>query len=158
MREEPTPYDDELASVNRAIAGTALYAGDEKVRAEAEGKKADVEAMAPAAAADRLSFFAASKSTAAPSVAGARDVVASGLGGVAPAALPAELQALPAKERQAKVQALAEERGKLEKKAGELASERARWLEKHAAKDASGLDGKVMGDLKQKALGIGVRY
>ena len=53
------PQDDEIAALNREIGGTLIGYGAAATRREVHAKQAAAEAAAPAAAADRLSYNAA---------------------------------------------------------------------------------------------------
>ncbi|HEX8077619.1 MAG TPA: hypothetical protein VF511_07375, partial [Chthoniobacterales bacterium] len=56
-----TPMDEKLAELNRRMGETLIPYGDAEVRQEVLGKQRLAEAAAPAAAADRLSYNAATR-------------------------------------------------------------------------------------------------
>jgi Mg-chelatase subunit ChlD len=53
-----TPFDADLAKINRAISETTLVYGTREAQREGESKKTSNAALAPAAAADRAAFYA----------------------------------------------------------------------------------------------------
>src|SRR5690606_1463308 len=122
-----TPYDAELAKVNAEIATKTLYTGSAAVQAENRGRAAQMAALAPEAAAERISYMkkarsggsgmgAKAASSAPVAVSGAVDLVEKpeALASVDAEELPAELRGLKKEEQVAKVKRLADERKALE--------------------------------------------
>ena len=58
VQQIATPYDDKLAELSARIDRNAIIVGDEGARRAYAGKMAAAEAAAPAAKADRASYYA----------------------------------------------------------------------------------------------------
>jgi hypothetical protein len=128
--------------------------------------------LAPEAAAERMQFLkttrsvgkapaaAAAVSSAPEVVGGAVDLAAQpeALASVKDDELPADLKALDAKAREAKVKQLADERKALEEKAAKLAAERDSWRAKNVAEKEDAFDANVMKGVKAKAARHGLTY
>jgi len=158
-----TPYDADIARVSRDIADTAVYAGRETARGEADKKMKVLAAMDAEAAADRAGYMAKAEASAAPAapVAGVMDLVSA-----APAEaervsadeLPDAFKGLSAAERKAKIAELKEKRTKLEAELARLNRQRASHIAEHAAEKEDSFDGAVMKEVRTKAARIGVSY
>jgi Mg-chelatase subunit ChlD len=165
-----TPYDAELAKVNAELAHKTMYAGKKEAQRENRARAEQMAAMAPEAAADRIQFMKTTRSAgkgsaaAAPSapmaVGGAVDLAAQpdALASVKDDELPQDLQGLDAKEREAKVKQLADERKVLEEKAAKLSAERDAWKAKNVAEKEDSFDANVMKGVKEKAAKFGLTY
>jgi hypothetical protein len=166
-----TPYDAELSKVNAEIAAKTLYTGSTAVQAENRGRAAQMAALAPEAAAERISYMKKARSAAsgmaAPAassapvaVGGAVDLVEKpeALAAVKDAELPAELQGLKKEEQAQKVKQLAVERKALEAKAAKLAADRDSWREKNVAEKTDSFDDNVMKSVRTQAAEYGVAY
>ena len=161
-----TPYDTELKKLNAEIARRTMYAGDRGAREATHAKVRAMESMGAASTADRMSFFgkasgAGLAATAAPAPEpGAVDITSAPASAAAmpAAALPAELAPLSASERQVKLEVMQKERAELEKKAGEVARQRADWMEKNTKDRDDAFDTKVKESLKTKAADYGIKY
>ncbi|HEX8824822.1 MAG TPA: VWA domain-containing protein [Archangium sp.] len=167
-----TPYDAELAKVNAELARKTMYAGKKEAQVENRARAEQMAQLAPEAAADRMQFLkttrsagrapgaAASVSSAPAAVGGAVDLAEQpqALASVKDDELPQELKGLDAKEREAKVKQLADERKTLEEKAAKLAAERDAWRAKNVAEKEDSFDANVMKGVKQKAAKHGLRY
>lgn len=161
-----TPMDDELARLNRELAGTVVAYGGERERRAAEEKVGNaLRAEAPAAA-DRLAYLAKSSDGAV--VTGAKDLVADAAAGapvasVAPEALPEPLRKLSPAQREAYVRQQVTKRKEVQQRIAEVAAERDAYLAKEDAKArASGrtdaFDQKVNDAVKAQAARKGIQF
>ncbi|WP_205507652.1 vWA domain-containing protein [Myxococcus vastator] len=164
-----TPYDAELAKVNAELSTKTLYTGRREVQAENMARAASMGALAPEAAAERISYMkktrgrgaaGAPASSAPKAVGGAVDLVEapSALASVKADELPAELKGMSKEAQVAKVKALSEEKKSLEKKAEALAAEREAWLTKNAPEKEDAFDANVMKGVKAQAARHGIAY
>jgi hypothetical protein len=128
MRDDRTPYDEELARLHDAVSDTVVGFGAKGGEARAAIREAAEAPMAVKAA--RASFMAKKKV----GVLGGGDLVeglASGkveLDKVAAADLPADLRALPPAEQKAKLAKLAEDRQKTQARIADLSRKRDEYL------------------------------
>ena len=164
-----TPFDQKLAELSRRLDATRLYYGSEEVRAEKERKVAATDklsVLASLAALARRATFNASASGEA-NVAGEGDLaadVASGrvaLEEVAPATLPAPMQAMSPAERETLVGETAAKRDALKREMAALAGQRADYLRKkvEAAGGAeNSLDRQIFDALREQAASKGLVY
>ena len=159
-----TPLDDELAKLNRELAGTVLAYGREDERREADEKVRNaLRAEAPAAA-DRLAYL--SKASDGAVVTGSKDLVAEAAAGasvasVAPEALPERLREMPAEKRQAYVDGQLAKRKAMQSRIAEVTAERDAYLAEEEAKArAAGrddaFDQKVNDAIKAQAARKGI--
>lgn len=165
-----TPYDKEMAELSAKLDKTRMYYGtdeerrkkDEKLAAADKLKAASVESQA------RRAAFNASPSGAA-NLAGEKELVddvAKGrvdLSKVAPASLPAPLQALPPEERKTAVQEKAKERQELLGRLQSLSAQRGDYLKQKVeetlgAEAGKSLDHKVYDAVREQAEKKGLRY
>ncbi|HYH98033.1 VWA domain-containing protein, partial [Hyalangium sp.] len=166
-----TPYDAELAKVNAEIAAKTMYTGSTAVQAENRGRAAQMAALAPEAAAERISYMkkarsagsgkgAPAASSAPVAVGGAVDLMEKpeALASVTEAELPAELKGLKKEQQAAKVKQLADERKTLEAKAAKLAEERDSWRANNVEEKADSFDDNVMKSVRTQAASYGVSY
>jgi hypothetical protein len=165
-----TPYDAELARVNAEIANKTLYTGTAAVQMENRDRAAQMAALAPEAAAERISYMQKAKpgagrgamapSSAPMAVGGALDLAAKpeALKDVDADELPAELKGLSKEAQAAKVKQLADERRQLEAQAAKLATERDTWRAKNVAEKADSFDDRVMKSVRTQAAKHGVAY
>jgi hypothetical protein len=145
VQQIATPYDDKLAELSATIDRGAIIVGDEGTRRAYAGKMAAAEAAAPAAKADRASYYAKGTGTRASDdlvsgyAAGSASVDA-----VATEALPAELRSMDKPALAAELSKRAEERKVAQKQIEELARKREAYLkEQEADAGAEGFDRKV---------------
>jgi hypothetical protein len=161
-----TPMDEELARLNRELAGTVVAYGAEHERRAAEEKVGNaLRAEAPAAA-DRLAYLAKASSGAV--VTGAKDLVADVAAGepvasVAPEALPPALRALPAAEREKYVEQQVAKRKRVQARIARVTAERDAYLAKQeaearAAGEADAFDQRVNDAIKAQAARKGISY
>jgi uncharacterized protein YegL len=161
-----TPMDEELARLNRELAGTVVAYGAESERRDAEEKLGNaLRAEAPAAA-DRLAYMA--KASEGAVVTGAKDLVADAAAGapvasVAPESLPARLREMPATEREAYVEQQVTKRKQVQARIAQVAAERDAYLAKEEAKAraagrADAFDQKVNDAIKAQAARKGIGF
>lgn len=166
-----TPYDAELAKVNAEIASKTLYTGSVAVQAANRDRVQQMAALAPEAAAERISYMKKARSAgsglAAPAassapvaVGGAVDLVEKpeALASVKDTELPSELKGLKKEEQAVKVKQLADERKALEAQAAKLAADRDTWRAKNVAEKKDSFDDNVMKSVRTQAAKIGVAY
>lgn len=166
-----TPYDAELAKVNAEIATKTLYTGSAAVQAANRSRAAQMAALAPEAAAERISYMKKARSRGSAAAAKAASSTPVAVGGAVdlvekPEALarmdakdlPAELQGLKKEQQVAKVKQLANERKKLEEKAAKLAADRDAWRAKNVAEKTDSFDDNVMKSVRTQAASYGVAY
>jgi len=160
-----TPVDAKLAELNRKIGATLIPYGSVSVQNEVLSKQArSVYASAPAAA-DRLSFNAATRK----GVQGGGELlgaIADGsvkLDAIDAAKLPAEMQKLGKDELKARIDASQKERTELQNQVEALAKERAAYLQAEnkrlaAAGKGDSFDEKVAEILRTEAAKKGIKY
>jgi hypothetical protein len=169
VAEVSTPYDDEIAKVDRDMRDTVVFygRGEERKRAVGAMKMAEsTMAAAPAEArAERAAYAAKAGAGPAGAYAGA-DLVRAvedtslSLDKLNDAELPDELKKMNTSEREAYLKNKAEKRHALEKKLGQLNQQRNRFItdmmKKAGNKDS--FDTKVIGLVRDAAKKIGVSY
>ncbi|ADO71344.1 vWA domain-containing protein [Stigmatella aurantiaca] len=165
-----TPYDAELAEVNRQIAEKTLYTGTAAVQSENKVRAEQMAALPAEAAAERISYMkkargkggsgAAAASSAPLAIGGAVDLVEKPemLATVPEAELPAPLKGMNKDEQAVKVKELSADRKALETKAAKLAADRDTWRQKNVEETASSFDDNVMKSVRKQAAGYGVAY
>jgi Mg-chelatase subunit ChlD len=166
MLATSTPMDEELAALNRELAGTVLAYGRADERREAEAKVGNALRAPASAAADRLAYMA--KAGEGVVVTGAKDLVddaASGkrVASVPPEALPEPLRAMPAEKRQEFVDQQLARRRQMQVRIAEVASERDAYLAKEEVKlraegKTDAFDQKVNDAIKAQAAAKGITY
>jgi len=166
MLATSTPMDDELATLNRELAGTVLAYGRADERQESEDKVRNVLRAPASAAADRLSYLA--KAEEGVVVTGAKDLVADAAAGkrvasVAPEALPEPVRAMPTEKRQEFVEQQLAKRKQVQARIGQVAAERDAYLAKEEAKrraegKADAFDQRVNDAIKAQAARKGIVY
>ncbi len=164
MADVRTPYDEELAKLNRALTDTAIPWGDAERRTTIR-KKAESNLAAPTEAqAARAGFFglAASRGrSAAVSDGDLLDDVANNkvrLDSVAPSALPEPMQAMSGEERSRYMEGKKKERQEVLNQINAVAAKRDAYLKSSAAPAKSGFDGKVRETMKKQAADVGLMY
>ncbi|HEU4429737.1 MAG TPA: vWA domain-containing protein [Myxococcota bacterium] len=161
-----TPMDDELAKLNRELAGTVVAFGREDEQREAEAKVGNALRASAPAAADRLAYLA--KAGEGSVVTGTKDLVDEAAAGrpvasVAPEALPEPLRAMPADARQEFVDEQLAKRKQVQERIARVSQERDAYLAKEEARQrAAGnddaFDQKVNDAIKAQAAKKGIRY
>ncbi len=158
-----TPYDDELARLNRELAETRVYSGSAERRAKAKVVEKALAEMDAEASADRTAYSLATKGAAAPapSVAGTVDVVtmnSSEVKRLKADQLPASMRKLSKAQRAKKIATLKAKRKTIESKLGKLAKKRATWRKKNVRESSTSFDDVVMKEVRTKAAAIDVEY
>jgi hypothetical protein len=161
-----TPMDDEMARLNRELAGTVVAYGRAEERRDAEMKVRNSLAASAPAAADRLAYL--SKVGEGTVVTGAKDLVDEAADGNAVSEfemeeLPEPLRAMPAQARQEFVEQKLAKRKQLQARLGEVTAERDAFLKKEDARqrasgDADAFDQKVHDAIKAQAAAKGIQY
>ncbi len=157
MVDVNTPYDDQLAQLNRALTETAIPYGSAERRGELRAKNARVlEAPKEAQAARAGVFGLLGKSGRAAAVSEGDllddvDNKKVAVGSLAPAALPEPMQAMNAEEKERYIGTKKKERQEVLKQIDELNSKRDAFLKSKPAAPATSFDGKVRESLKRQA-------
>lgn len=165
-----TPFDEELASLGANLASTACGWGDETAQARASTKAEaamDIAASAPVAAqAERAAYFAgeAGKSSAL----GEQELVDDVKSGrvkledIKKEELPEQFRDLTLAQQQEKIDQIAAERERIQKRIAELTQKREEYLKAELAKlgaDAKdGFDERVTECLREQASRKGISY
>jgi hypothetical protein len=156
-----TPFDEELATLNAALADTSLYAGKRHAREAGEARRAESKALAAPAAADRVSFLSKSGGVGAgASAVGAVDLAASPeqAATMSDEELPEPMKRLSKEERVAFATKKQAERRELEGRIATLASKRDAFNATAVAKDKDSFDARVFESVKLNASTAGVAY
>lgn len=161
-----TPMDDELAHLNRELAGTVVTYGAVEERAELEAKRMRALAAPAPAAASRLSFLSKLGGRVNSGRADLVDAVKDGIASVADLAddlLPADMQPLSVEEREAYVAKKSQERAALSERIGELSSDRDAYVKAELARrsasgKADGFDDEVFETIRDQAASAGIAY
>jgi uncharacterized protein YegL len=164
-----TPFDERLAKLSAKLDGTRLYYGTEQEKARKRGKVeagAKLRASSSVASQARRATFNATRSGEANLLGDGElvDDVASGrvdLDEIAPATLPAPMQAMAPAERQALIAETAERRNELKREIQAIAQERDAYLKEKVdslggAEDS--LDHKLFEAVREQAATKGLRY
>ena len=157
-----TPFDEELAALNIELNATylAFGAAGERGRANQFAQDGNALAMSPAAAASRTVAKASELYRAEWDLV---DAVQSGtaLADIAADELPPELQELDLAEREAHVREKAARRDELQRRVGELATERSRYLDERRqqlAGEPAGLDTAILEGIREVAATKGFSF
>jgi hypothetical protein len=157
-----TPFDARLAELNDELNSTYIAFGSagESGRANQLAQDSNAVAMSPAAAASRAVAKAGALYRSEWDVV---DAIESGkaLADISVAELPAELQALPAVEREAYVRDKTERRQDVQRRIGELAAERSRYIEeqsREAEGSEPGLDAAILEGIRELAAAKGFSF
>jgi Mg-chelatase subunit ChlD len=161
-----TPVDEELGSLNRDLAKTALLYGDEDEKEEIRQKLARSVSAPSEVAASRLSYL---DKLGGRLNAGRRDLVDAVKDGLVSLAdvdqddLPAELSGLSRDEQNAFVQQRIEERKQLRARIGELSKQRDDFVRADEERrsregDGRGFDAQVFETVKEQAAAAGISY
>lgn len=159
------PQDEEIARLNREIGGTLIGYGAAPAREAVYAKQAASESAAPAAAADRLSYNAATGRV----VQGGGELLDSldrgevKLEDVKADDLPPDLRGLSRQELEARVEAKRKERKELQARLQKLLAERAAHVEaerKRLAAEGKGdaFDEEVARTVREQAGRKGIEY
>ena len=157
MVDVNTPYDDQLAQLNRSLTETAIPYGSAERRSELRDRAAAVLAAPKEAQAARASvygIFGKRGRTAAVSEGDLLDDVESKkvtVGSLAPAALPEPMKGMNAEEQGRYIGSKKKERQEVLNQISELNSKRDAFLKSKPAAPATSFDGKVRESLKRQA-------
>jgi Mg-chelatase subunit ChlD len=164
-----TPFDDEIATLSKALDETRLFYGDAAERARAEAKVSaarKVHATATVSARARRGSFIASDGGRA-NFLGDKELVDAVTNGevrleeLDADALPAALQPMAPAEQQAAIAELADQRNDLKSRIQALASERNAYLEEKVEKAGGAedsLDQKLFDTVSRQAESAGLTY
>jgi len=158
-----TPFDAELAKLNRELDSTTLAYGGESIRKRAAEALSESRALAPAAAADRAAFAGRTGKTVKGDLLDALKRKEVTLQGLKETELPEELRKLKTLEqRQEYLNKIEKQREELSKKAVELDKKRAEYIAqelKKKGKDAKdSFDTSVLDMLRKQAKKFGIAY
>jgi hypothetical protein len=159
------PQDGEIAALNREIGGTLLGFGDAGARRSVVAKQAAAEAAAPAAAADRLSYNAATRRA----VQGGGELIDEldrgevKLEDIKPEQLPEELRGLDEKQLAAAVEAKRAKRKEIQARLDKLLAERNAFIvaeKQRLAESGKGdsFDEEVSSTVREQAARKGIEY
>jgi len=160
------PMDDELASLNRALAETVLAWGAEEEKEEIRQKVRSSLAAAPEVAASRLSYL---DKTGGRVNSGRHDLLDALDGGlvaledVSPEELPSEMSEMDVPAREAYVAGQQERRRELKRKISILSNDRDTWVRGESERlagegKADGFDQKVLEAIRTQAAAKGITY
>lgn len=165
-----TPFDTEIARLNRDLSETVVGYGDAVAQRRVESRLGTVAAAKAESIADRAGFLMKTAATAAPAkvISGDEDLISLvGEGKVALEAvdagrLPAEMQKLNPAEQKAVIEAKAQQRKELNAQMEELVKKRSAYVEeekKRLAKEGKrdGFDEKVKDMLRKQAAAKGIK-
>lgn len=156
-----TPFDADLAKLNAELMDTTLYAGRREAVAEGESRKAEAKAMAPAAAADRVSYLGKSGGGVGSSASfGATDLAAAPekAATMSEDDLPAQMKKMSKEERVAYAKKQAEQRKQIEGRIAELSKKRDAYVAKESAAKKDSFDNRVFESVKTSAAKAGIAY
>ncbi|MCS6915883.1 MAG: vWA domain-containing protein [Myxococcales bacterium] len=164
MVDVSTPFDEEMARLNRQLTETALGYGSAAERSAFHAKAEAAMAAPLMVQAERAGFFGLLKGrgkTAAISGGDLLEDVATrrvDLDKIDAAALPEELRTMSTEERKAFVAQKAHERARILEAINALSRKRDAYLKAHQATASSSFDAKVRATLKKQAADIGIDY
>ncbi len=163
MVDVNTPFDDQLAQLNRALTDTAIPYGSVERRSELRAKNAKALEAPKEAQAARASVFGLlgkGGRSAAVSAGDLLDDVATkkvAYESLAPAALPEPMQAMSPEDRGRYIETKKKERQDVLRQIDELNSKRDAYLKSKPAAPATSFDGKVRESLKKQAADVDLR-
>jgi hypothetical protein len=157
-----TPFDGDLARINRELASSTLAYGRKEVRERGLKKAAEAKALPAPAAADRAAFRAKDGRAASYDL---LDAVKAGkvkLEKLKKEELPRELRDLTPEKRKEYLKNLEKRRAELNKKALELDKKRSAFIAKKLAEGKKGgkdgFDNQVLETLRKQAKKAGISY
>ncbi|MCP5040008.1 MAG: VWA domain-containing protein [bacterium] len=161
-----TPMDEELATLNRALAETVVAYGAEPEKEELLTKVKRSLAAAPSAVASRLSYFSKKGGVTNSGRADLVDALSVGeidLDSVPVEELSSEMQAMEAHERARYVEKKSQERSEIKVKIAELAQLRDEYIESDARKreaegKADAFDDRLLETVRTQAAKKGIAY
>jgi len=160
-----TPFDADLARLNREIGETIVGYGTHDVRSRLEAYQAASEEAAPTATADRLSYNR-ERGVVAGGGADLVDAVNNGsvdLDDVEDEALPANMQSMNDEERAAYIEAQTARRGELQSQVDELLTQREEYINAErermrAAGTLGGFDAEVDSMIRTEGAEVGLTW
>jgi hypothetical protein len=161
-----TPMDDELSSLNAALASTLVPYGAAEEQAELEAKRDRAASAAPSAVASRLGFLSKLGGRLNAGRADLLDAIASGdkeLADVPEPELPPAMAAMAPAEREEFVKGKLEERKQIQARIDHLSRERDAYVVQESARRAAdggdaGFDAKVRDAVRAQAAAAGITY
>jgi len=161
-----TPMDDELAVLNRDLAGTLVPYGAADERKELEAKRDRAASADAPSVASRLGFLSKLGGRLNAGRTDLVDAITSGvtvLGDVAEPELPAELRAMAPAAREAFVNEKLETRQRIQARIDHLSTERDAYVAQESARRADsgkgdGFDAVVLETVREQAAAAGITY
>lgn len=165
MQVVETPYDADLARLNRAIGATLLPYGSERARSAVLAKQALAESAPAPAAADRL-VYNLKAGKAVQGEGELLDAIRSGrvsLESLGPDDLPKDLRGLSKDELKKEIESRRAEREKLQAEIAALAARREAYIKEESAKrsrenERDSFDKKVSDTIKKQGAKKGLTY
>lgn len=164
MAEVRTPYDEELAKLNRALTETAVPWGDARRRALLR-EKAETNLAAPVEAqAARAGYFGLARAKGKASAVSDGDLLDDvsskkvTVDSLAPSALPEPMQGMDSASRGRYLEEKRKQREDVLNQINQVARKRDDFIKKNAAPAPSSFDGKVRETMKKQAAEHGVLY
>ena len=161
MRVTSTPYDEQLAMLNRRIGETMVPYGDGAARRKMGARQRASETAEAQVAADRAGYFALKAAPSRSEVNTGTDLTAAlaaekiDINNVKPDKLPEKLQEMGDKERRAHLEKQVAERRELKEKIKNLSAKRRDYItqerERAAAYDEDSFDEQVMRIVREQA-------
>ena len=161
VREIPTPYDKDLAKLNRELLDTAVVYGNKKVRFAQKKLNTAAKDYSGAAAADRASFAEAAGKTASNDLVDDIRKNRVKLAKLKKDALPENMRKMSLKEQKKFIAENQAKRDKINAKIKDLSAKRAKFMKKELARTKGGKKGfdlKVVDSLKVQAARKGIKY
>ena len=144
VQQVATPFDDQLAEISAQIDDTVMVMGGEDARDRYRAKMAITAKAAPAAKADRASYYAkGGMARGGDDLVGGVATGAVAIEAVPEAAMPADLKGMDKDEIKTEVNKRIEKRKALQSKMADVAKQRDEYLKAHAAEGEGGFDAKV---------------
>jgi len=154
-----TPFDAEMAQINREIGDTTIIYGGAGAHSGWASKRASVGRASPSAAADRASYYSRSKKEMDDN--DVLDKVGSGKVSVdelETKSLPSNMKVMSKEERKKYVATNIVKRKQLKKKLAELAKKRGRYLKKNTKMKKDSFDGVVREGIAKEGAKHGIEF
>lgn len=164
MAHVSTPYDDELARLNRALTETALHYGSAERRAASAAKSATNLAAPAAAQAERAGWYGIQSARGKAAATSAGDLLADvadkrvDLKNMNKDELPEGMQAMTDEERTQHLEKRKQQRQGILEQINALSSKRDGYLRTAAPKPTTGFDGRFRATLKKQAAKVDLLY
>jgi hypothetical protein len=163
MVDVSTPYDEQLAHLNRSLTETAIPYGSAEHRSALHARAAQLLAAPKEAQAARAGVFGLYGKRGHAAAVSDGDLLADveskkvGLGSLEPAALPEPMQAMNGEERSRYIETKRKERQEVLKQIDDLNTKRDAYLKSKPAAPPTSFDGKVRESLKKQAATVDLR-